>query len=101
MSLQAFSPGQTQVVSVATTSGSIAVSADAPVVRILSLGPEVVFVRIGTGAQTAVVDADMPVVPNLPAYVTKGVGANTVALIADDTATADIVVYVTTGDGMG
>lgn len=111
--MQPFTPGHTYVLVVGDTSVSVTVHADAPVLRLLNLGPGVVFVRIGTGPQQAT-PTDFPVPAGVPVLITKGVGADTVAAVApvaaaalndaedeaDEATEAGIVLYITTGIGL-
>jgi hypothetical protein len=100
MSTVPFTPGQTQEIILATTSSSLALNADAPQIYVLlnsSAADALAFIRIGTGAQTAVA-SDFAVPPNIPMILTKGVGANTIAAMANAPGVGGLL-FVTTGVG--
>lgn len=105
-----FTPGRTYRLDVTAggASASVQVDANAPLVRLLNTGPATVYIRMGTGAQTATL-ADFPLGTYVPEQLGKGVGADTVAAIAgpdppppdpDNPPAATVsVLYVTTGHG--
>lgn len=90
----AFTPGQTQTVTVGTSSVSVSVNPDASMVRVLAVGNTPVFLRFGTGPQTATA-SDFPIIPNVAEVINKGVGADTLALISPQGGSD--TVYITTG----
>lgn len=83
---------------VTTTSASVSLNPDSPSVRLLNVGSDLVFVRFGTGAQTAT-EQDYPLQPNVPEIINKGVGADTLAAIEIAGGGPGPVLYITTGTG--
>lgn len=91
-----FTPGATAAaINLAAASQSVSVTAAATALEIQHNGTAVAFVRVGTGAQTAVA-TDYPILPGQSKIITKPVGADTFAAIA--TAGAGTL-YVTSGEG--
>lgn len=93
-----FAPGQTQTLTLTTASQSLTLNANSSQARVLMVGGTagaLVFVRIGTGAQTAVV-TDYPMLPGAEVFLMKGVGADHMAAIGNSAASG-AVLYVTTG----
>lgn len=75
--------------------GSTALTASKPSVRIVNAGPNVAFIRFGTGTQTAVT-TDMPLLPGTVEVFHKG-GCDSIAAICAASQTATL--YVTEGSG--
>jgi len=95
MSVTAFTPGRTYQLAVsATASAQQTVNADAHSIRLLNAAPAIVYVKIGTGAQTATPN-DTPLLPNVVELFFKGSGADTVAAIGGPG-----LLYITTGEGI-
>jgi len=94
----AFSPGRTRMVEVTSAPKQEHVDADMPVLRLLNVGPALVFVTIGTGESvTTSVQTGMPISAGKETYIAKGVGADrlaAVSLVARPTR-----LYVTPGSG--
>lgn len=65
-------------------------------VVIVNTGTAVFFVRIGTGAQTAVLNADFPVMPGKTVSLTKADGQDSISTIA---AAAGGTGFVICGEG--
>lgn len=92
-----FTPGRTLLVDVSDVAASVALDANASAVRLVNAGDVVMFVRVGTGPQTAVADADYPVLPGTAEIITKGVGADMLSVIGGDA--GPHLLYVTVGWG--
>lgn len=94
--LAAFQPrrGANQTVTAAATSASVSLDAQAKAVRLVNVGANICFVRIGAGAQTATT-ADMPVRSGSEIVVLKGDNDDTLAHISALGAT----LYIQTGEG--
>ena len=82
---------------VGTTSVGAAVDANADQIRVLNVGPALVFFRFGTGAQTATA-SDYPLAVGMSEVFSKGIGADNVAVLG--AAAGPSVVYVTPGTGI-
>lgn len=92
-----FSPNSpTLRVAATATSAGGAISQDSNQLRIYNLGPNKVFVRWGSGAQTALT-TDLPIPPGGVEVFTVGTGRTNVAAICDASETA--TVFFTTGEG--
>lgn len=93
--MQAFTPASTVTLSASTTSATAGgLRADNPTMEINNAGLVPVFVRWGTGAQTAVV-TDYPVLPGHCKLVNKGTATDVAVITGSGTAT----VYFTAGAG--
>ena len=91
----AFAPGPTVSVSCSTTSASGTIGIGSTSMRLANIGSAPIFVRWGTGTQTAVT-TDFPVLPNTAILVSKPADVVTVAAI---TASGTGTLYITTGEG--
>lgn len=96
MQKQPFAPhfGTNRVLTPAATSASIPISTEDKNVYLLNTGPNICYVRIGTGAQTATT-ADFPVPVNEPMVLSKGQGDDTLAHISATGTTLNVM----TGEG--
>ena len=90
-----FSPGATVSISCSTTSASATIATGFSVMRLTNVGSVPVFVRWGTGTQTAVA-TDFPVPANSSVVVAKPFDVVTVAAI---TGSSTATLYVTVGEG--
>jgi len=92
----AFQPrrGVNLTVTPSVSSASVALDSQAKSVRLINVGSNTCFVRIGAGAQTATT-ADMPIRPNSEIIVSKGDGDDTLAHISS----AGTTLYIQTGEG--
>ena len=94
----AFAPRDTRKLVVTSSPQSIAVDSDAPLVRLLNIGPELVFVKVGTGdGLTVSTDTGLPVPARIPVLIEKGVGANRVAAVAFVSGKGRVSLYITAG----
>jgi len=80
----------------ATDVGTAATGGGANAIRIVNAGPNIAFVRWGTGVQTAVT-TDMPLMAGTVEVFAKPATADTVAAICSSGQTATL--YVTGGEG--
>lgn len=98
MNTQGFTPIETKTLSATTTSSSASFTAATGVLvtqmRVYNAGTDLVFIRWGVGAQTAVA-TDTPIPSGAIEVFNKGL-ADTVAVIAS---TGTATVYVTAGEG--
>ena len=91
-------PGSTQKLSATSTSSGVTFAQDVASqsrdLYLLNTGPNVCFVRLGNGSQTATV-SDMPIPVNVPVYLDKA-AQDSIAVITGGTDTATL--YVTPGN---
>lgn len=92
-----FSPGRSYTLEVTSASVSVPIDPDASSLRLVNGGTELMFVRVGVGAQVALI-GDFVLVPNVAVTITKGVGTNTLAAIGG--AVGPEPLYATTGEGL-
>jgi hypothetical protein len=92
----AFAPGRTVKLDAGKEAVSVPLDAELPQVMVTNLGPEMVFVRFGTG-RVGATTGDFPVLAETQVLLAKGVGADWVSAVcyAEDRAT----VFVTVGSG--
>lgn len=100
-SINPFTPDSANTKTIAATSTSSSVTLATPdvnsnVMRIVNLGPNTVFLRWGTGAQTALT-TDMAMLSGTVEVFSKAPGMDTVAAICAGGNSA--TVYVTCGEG--
>jgi hypothetical protein len=98
--------GGTQVISATTTSASVTLTAtdlQNTDLNIYNAGANLVFCRWGNGAQTAVVNTDMPIASGVSRTFSKfpvlNPGQGITQAVACVASTATATVYVTTGVG--
>ena len=91
-----FAPGATATINATTTSASASVNANVTTLEVQNAGSAAAFIRVGTGAQTAVA-TDYPILAGQSKLITKAIGADTVAAI---TGTGTTTIYVTSGEGI-
>jgi hypothetical protein len=94
--LQAFQIRSCQILAASQTSASATVNKDEGSVRITNTGPNTAFIRMGTGAQTAVL-TDMPILANTSVHLKKSISTDTIAAICAATQTASL--YIAEGNG--
>lgn len=92
-----FTAGATATLSATSTSASVSVSTESGRVEVQNGGASVVFIRIGTGTQTAVT-TDYPVLPGHSKVISKPYGADTLAGICLSGQSSTL--YVTSGAGV-
>ena len=84
--------GTAQIIAVTTTSASATITAVAAgTIRLVNTGAVPVFVRSGTGAQTAV-DTDICIPPNQVCYLASNSATTVAAICASGTATLNVAV---------
>ncbi len=83
----------------AASSVSVSIVANAGALELQNAGSDTVFVRVGTGAQTAVATTDYPVLGGQSKIISKPIGADTLAGITAAGAAA-ATLFVTSGEGV-
>ena len=91
-----FAAGSTQVSLVTAVAAAITgLDANAEALHLLAVGTQVVQIRIDAAA-SATLTADFPLMPGVPAVVTKPVGATRISFIASGVGSS---IFVTPGYG--
>ena len=92
-----FTPLVTATLSASATSSSVSLAPDAYTLELQNAGNSTVFVRVGSGAQTAVTTG-YPVLAGQSKVISKARNADTLAGICASGETATL--YVTSGSGV-
>lgn len=104
MNVSPFTPNFSKTKTIAVTQATASATLDATdsgvgnnVIRLFNSGSNVVFVRWGTGTQTALT-TDMPLMPGTVELFTKAAGTDTIAAICASGLTSTL--YITCGEGI-
>ena len=90
--------GANQVVIASGTSESIVISNRNKSVRIVNIGPDICYVRIGSGAQTATT-SDTPILSNKSLVLAKAQDDETLAYV--DPSGGSTILHIQPGEGGG